>query len=261
MNRAPAFQFYADDFIGGTVAMTNEERGLYILLLCLQWTQGGVSGEDAERLGLGMAKGSLGRVLAKFVQDPRGGLLKNERLESERLKQADFRKKQAENGKLGGRPKTQAFPKPNPAANPEESSPSPSPKTIDRKTFKRPTIEEIQLQCAKIGLPETEGVKFEAHHEARGWRYKTGPMKSWQGALTTWKMNWESGAFGVAAGPNAKPAQSAGQPAWKQIRDLEEELKQLNNALHEWFDRDRNPDKVKRREEVKAELAKLKAIQ
>ena len=34
MNKAPAFQFYADDFIGGTITMSHEERGLYVLALC-----------------------------------------------------------------------------------------------------------------------------------------------------------------------------------------------------------------------------------
>ena len=129
--KPPAFQFYADDFIGGTITMSHEERGLYILLLCLQWTQGSVSEEDIKRLGLGLANGSVIRVRSKFVPDEVTGALKNARLEAERAKQDEYRRKQAENGKLGGRPKTQAYPKPNPTANPNHNpnitSPSPSP--------------------------------------------------------------------------------------------------------------------------------------
>lgn len=259
MNRPPAFQFYADDFIGGTVTMTNEERGLYIMLLCLQWTQGKVSEEDLQRLGLGMANGSLSRVRAKFADNAQSGELKNERMERERVKQAEFRKKQAENGKLGGRPKSQAFPKPNPTPNPEQSSPSPSPKTINRKAFVRPTIEEIKARCLEIGLPEIEAEKFEAHHEARGWRYKQGPMKNWRGALATWKHNWEAGAFSFQGANPSKPAKSGGQATWKKIQDLESEIKQLEGQLVQHFDRERYPHKVERLKAAQAELAQLKA--
>ncbi len=51
MNKAPAFQFYADDFIGGTITMSHEERGLYVLALCIQWGQGSLAHDDIERLG------------------------------------------------------------------------------------------------------------------------------------------------------------------------------------------------------------------
>ena len=47
--RAPAFQFYADDFLAGTMTMTNEERGAYISLLCLQWSKGFVTELDIQR--------------------------------------------------------------------------------------------------------------------------------------------------------------------------------------------------------------------
>jgi uncharacterized protein YdaU (DUF1376 family) len=36
MNKPPAFQFYADDFLGGTIDLTTEEVGAYIRLLCFQ---------------------------------------------------------------------------------------------------------------------------------------------------------------------------------------------------------------------------------
>src|SRR6478752_824536 len=48
--KPPAFQFYADDFLGGTLTMTLEERGLYITLLCLQWSKGFVTEDDLSAL-------------------------------------------------------------------------------------------------------------------------------------------------------------------------------------------------------------------
>lgn len=40
MMKPPAFQFYPDDFIAGTIGMSPSERGAYITLLCHQWLHG-----------------------------------------------------------------------------------------------------------------------------------------------------------------------------------------------------------------------------
>ena len=45
--KAPAFQFYAADFLVGTSDMTNEEVGIYIRLLCHQWAKGFVLKDKA----------------------------------------------------------------------------------------------------------------------------------------------------------------------------------------------------------------------
>lgn len=57
--------------------------------------------------------------------------------------------------------------------------------------FVPPTEAEVLLQCAKIGLPDTEARKFLGYYEANGWRVGRNPMKSWPAALTNWKGNWE----------------------------------------------------------------------
>jgi uncharacterized phage protein (TIGR02220 family) len=99
--KPPAFQFYADDFIGGTVTMTNEERGLYIMCLCLQWTQGALDDADITYLSCGMSNPSVERVKRKFDRGE-DGRLRNARLESERLKQAAWREKCKIGGKNSG---------------------------------------------------------------------------------------------------------------------------------------------------------------
>lgn len=98
--KAPAFQFYADDFLSGTMTFSHEQRGLYITLLCLQWSQGSVRVEDARELAGRMNPERLARVLAKFVDDGQGNL-KNPRLERERTKQNEFRDAKSEAGRLG----------------------------------------------------------------------------------------------------------------------------------------------------------------
>ena len=92
--KAPAFQFYPDDFMGGTADMTQAEVGAYILLLCRQWATGEIPA-DYDRLKL-IAKGEVSdHVLAKF---PNG---KNARMEKVRAGLEEFRKSKSESGKIG----------------------------------------------------------------------------------------------------------------------------------------------------------------
>lgn len=60
------------------------------------------------------------------------------------------------------------------------------------KRFKKPSIEEVLLQCAKIGLPDQEGEKFMSYYEANGWRVGRNPMRSWAHAIQNWKLNYDS---------------------------------------------------------------------
>ena len=46
--KAPAFQFYAQDFLTGCTYLTNEEIGMYVKMLCKQWTDGNI---PKKRLG------------------------------------------------------------------------------------------------------------------------------------------------------------------------------------------------------------------
>lgn len=92
--KAPAFQFYGDDFVAGTSDMTQAEVGAYILLLCRQWATGEIPA-DYDRLKL-IAKGEVSdHVLAKF---PDG---KNARMEKVRAGLEEFRKSKSESGKIG----------------------------------------------------------------------------------------------------------------------------------------------------------------
>ena len=121
---SPAFQFYPDDFIGGTVDLSTEEVGAYIRLLCYQWGRGAI---PTTKIALDRVAGCAvsDAVLEKFPN------CKNKRLEKERKKQREYRAKQAINGAKGGRPRK---PNPNPSLSfglsqtePKKSSPSPSP--------------------------------------------------------------------------------------------------------------------------------------
>lgn len=76
--------------------------------------------------------------------------------------------------------------------------------------FQPPSLAEVSLLCAKSGLPEIEAQKFIAHHEARGWMLKTGQMRSWTAAFSTWRLNYEEQRFtrpmGNGHALNGKPS-------------------------------------------------------
>jgi len=98
-NKAPAFQFYAQDFLMGTLEFTAEEVGGYIRLLCHQWDKGCIPNDDKKILQLsGMKSKSLAAVKSKFVVNT-DGFLQNERLEKTRAAQEEFRKKASVAGK------------------------------------------------------------------------------------------------------------------------------------------------------------------
>lgn len=101
--KAPAFQFYAQDFLTGCTYLTNEEIGMYVKMLCKQWTDGNI---PKKRLGflIGFEWDKLSEELQGKFQDF-GEYVINERLEIEREKKQNFIEKQAKNGKKGGRPK------------------------------------------------------------------------------------------------------------------------------------------------------------
>jgi uncharacterized phage protein (TIGR02220 family) len=95
MKNPPAFQFYPQDFISdiNVQAMTLEERGAYITLLCHCWIEDGIPKDSR------VVQGWLdnGSIVAKCFYE-KGGVYRNKRLDLERQKQVNWREK----SKLGG---------------------------------------------------------------------------------------------------------------------------------------------------------------
>lgn len=85
----PAFLFYPNDYIGGTMGMTFEQKGAYIELLMLQFNRGHMT-TDMIGQTLGQTMDKIWPVLAsKFEQDEQGRYY-NQRLESEILKRKAY---------------------------------------------------------------------------------------------------------------------------------------------------------------------------
>ena len=101
----PAFQFYAADFLIGATGFTLEELGAYIKLLALSWDKGAVPFEPNRRaiwLGIDEEKSEkLWEIVGKKWKKTEEGYI-HERLEFQRRESKAFRRKQIQNGKLGG---------------------------------------------------------------------------------------------------------------------------------------------------------------
>ena len=81
----PAFLFYPNDYIGGTMGMTFEEKGAYIELLMLQFNRGHMTSQM-----IGQTVGQLWvKIQDKFIKD-NDGLYFNARLELEIKKRQTF---------------------------------------------------------------------------------------------------------------------------------------------------------------------------
>ena len=106
MSKAPAFQFYAQDFLTGVMDLTMEERGLYITLLARQWAVFNEKGIPKKRLGL--LVGYDWENMPEMVKDKftdNGDYFFNKRLQETFLNMKSFKEKQRVNGLKGGRPK------------------------------------------------------------------------------------------------------------------------------------------------------------
>ena len=140
----PAFQFYASDYLSSSKVqqMPLEAQGAYMRLLCYNWQDGTIPA-DIESLAklCGVTRNRM-KKLWIFLRDSFSvaenfpDKLVNERLESVRRDQANYRKRQQEAGKLGndkrwGRDRTATD-----SRSPEHrsSSPSPSPSSSPSST-------------------------------------------------------------------------------------------------------------------------------
>ena len=169
-NAPPAFQFYPDDFLGGTAKFTDAEVGLYMRLICAQWNEGGLVNDDQDLQSYGKPSVAgptpIERIKAKFNQDA-DGKLRQIRLEVEREKQRLYRESRSNNGKHGGRPqkpyglhmvlKTKAqesSPSPSPSPSPSSDSDCTNDKASDKVS--KP-LTRVQKELAKLGEEMLDG--------------------------------------------------------------------------------------------------------
>lgn len=108
---APAFQHYPKDTLSRNVVqrMSLTEFGAYMKLQSLCWINGGLPAEPHKLAGMLGVKSTQfermwGNVLCECFYTDRNGLLQDPVLDAERAKHADYRRRQSDRGKMGGRP-------------------------------------------------------------------------------------------------------------------------------------------------------------
>ena len=174
--------------------MTNEERGAYISLLCLQWSKGFVTELDIQRICLGMPTHCQGICQSKF-QLGDDGHYRNQRLEVERSKQKERSEKQRDIANLRWNKNAKAMPthyqedtEAYAESVPEVCFPSPSPSPIKKDT----KVPKSEWEIAHgVELPELIRTK-NCLDAIRLWmQYKSEKRESYKktgltAALTKW---------------------------------------------------------------------------
>lgn len=94
MAKDPAVLFYTSDFITGTLTMNDEQRGKYIILLCLQHQQGLLCDDDMKNI----CKTYDAKIYAKFIKTE-DGFYYNERMKIETDKRKKYSESRSNNRK------------------------------------------------------------------------------------------------------------------------------------------------------------------
>jgi uncharacterized protein YdaU (DUF1376 family) len=112
MNKSPAFQFYAAEFLAdeNVVMMSNQEVGCYIKLMAYCWREGSIPSDISK---IGKLCGEDGSAMAQlwlsigccFSSASTSDRLIHKRLETEREKQEKYRFERSESGKKGAKAK------------------------------------------------------------------------------------------------------------------------------------------------------------
>jgi len=99
MAKDPAVLLYTSDFISGTITMTHEQRGKYILLLCIQHQKGKLTEKDLQSI---LSEEDI-EIFDKFDK-ANDGFYYNKRMLEESIKRKKFTDSRKTNGGKGGRP-------------------------------------------------------------------------------------------------------------------------------------------------------------
>jgi uncharacterized protein YdaU (DUF1376 family) len=238
MSKDPAFLFYPNDYLGGTMGMTFEMKGAYIDLLIFQFNNHHFTEAQAKQV-LSICFASVWEVLKnKFKKD--GEFYFNERLRQEIDKRKAFsesRRINALHEKKPRKAKSKAYAKHMGNENENENRDIINNKFIKNTPEKSLFLDAVLLTenehqklISKYGQDKTEksieilnnaimskGYKYKSHyHTLIGW-----PMKEAQGGNGNGSGNTRHGFNGGTGTANAKTgtAQSDGTP-WPADREF-----------------------------------------
>jgi uncharacterized protein YdaU (DUF1376 family) len=158
----PAVLFYTSDFITGTLTMTDEQRGKYIMLLCIQHQQGYLTKEDM----LNICKTYDEKVFKKF--DEIDGLFYNIRMKNESERRKRYCESRSSNRKSY-------------VKHMETETNSISIKKRKRSVFKKPVLEEVIKYFTDNGYTEQSAIKAFKYYDVANWFDSNGKeVKNWK---------------------------------------------------------------------------------
>lgn len=150
MAKDPCMPLYARDWLAATRLLSPIARAAYIDLLAYQWLEGPLPNDterlrricsyDREEFALAWAE-----IAPEFDETPEG--LVNDRLKAIYDEREQHRRKQAENGKKGGRPRK--------GENPDETQ-TESESKANQKPKENPNESQIETQTKANGKPKPE---------------------------------------------------------------------------------------------------------
>jgi hypothetical protein len=201
----PAFLFYPQDFLVGTMIMSDEQVGKYIRLLCLQHAKGG---KLTEKDILKITGSHDDEIMEKFVKYEDG--YANKRLLEEMQKRVDYSQKRKENImkrwnkkedtsvipphinsdtsviQLYNNGNTNVIPLENENEYVNEDIKSLDVK-VKRKVFIPPTLNEVEAYCISRNN-NVDAKQFYDYFTVMKWIDKQGdPVKNWKGKIITWE--------------------------------------------------------------------------
>jgi uncharacterized protein YdaU (DUF1376 family) len=204
MSKLPYFKFFPQDFIIGTLYMSNSDIGAYIKLLCYQWDHGSIPSDlsTIEKISGGCSDD----VLTKF--EKLDGVLKNIRLEKERTIYELKCNKNRESIKSRYERSTNVVRTYNERSTnvlPSHKSEVRSQKSESRiqntesriqntenkilntgHRFARPTVEEVSLLIKERGY-RFDADSFISFYYSNGWMVGKNKMNDWKSACVTWE--------------------------------------------------------------------------
>lgn len=200
-NRTPFFQFYPADFLVGSAAMTTEETGAYIRLLCHSWESDGLPNDPEILARLAGCHGNATALpLSKFTKSS-DGKLRNARQEETRQKLSEYQARQAENARKGwktrkGIPQDEDATAMPPQCHGNATALQPKPKPKESLSLPNgrefPCWEQVKAKAEMIGLPEWRAREWFDSMDGVGWVTSTGnPIMRWESTLNTVRSWWQ----------------------------------------------------------------------
>jgi uncharacterized protein YdaU (DUF1376 family) len=183
--KPPSFDFYPDDFIGGTYHLSPTAIGIYVRLLCWQWSHGEIPEEENSLLRICGCNTDEWQAAWKELESKfpkaNGGARRNERLNTEREHKARIREANAMNGSRRWLKGSEIAPEP-----PKQTRVMEEPTGLLKYQYPQ-SVNEVQNWCIDNGV-EIDASEFFNYYESQGWNKANGTqITNWQAVARSWR--------------------------------------------------------------------------